>query len=118
MKAMVQTFERGARRALSAVDATATRLYGVEWNPVHQSGTVAVAMLVALIPTGLYLVLFYRVGAPYASVTRLASDPWLGAWIRSLHRYGSDLFIIAAALHLLRMFAQSRSWGPRAMAWV
>ena len=110
--------ERGARRLLTAIDATATRLYGAAWNPVHQSGTVSVAMLLVLIGTGLYLLLFYRLGSPAASVARLAADPWLGGWIRSLHRYASDLFVIAAALHLLRMLAQARSWGPRTLAWV
>jgi ferredoxin len=109
--------ERGAGRALALVDATVTRLYGVAWNPIHQSGTVAIAMLLALVGTGLYLVLFYRVGAPAASVARLAADPWLGSWMRSLHRYTSDVFIVAAVLHLLRMFAQGRSWGPRTLAW-
>ena len=109
--------ERGARRLLAVLDAAATRLYGTAWNPLHQSGTVAVLMLVTLIVTGLYLVLFYRVGSPASSVAKIAADPWLGSWIRSLHRYSSDLFIIAAVVHLFRMFAQSRSWGPRTMAW-
>jgi ferredoxin len=75
-------------------------------------------MLLVLLGTGLYLVLFYRVGAPAASVARLAADPWLGAWLRTLHRYASDLFIIAAVLHAFRIFAQDRSWGPRTLAWV
>ena len=109
--------ERGAARTIRAIDAAATRLYGVAWNPVHQTGTVAVAMLLALLATGLYLVLFYRVGAPASSVAHLAADPWLGSWMRTLHRYTSDLFIIAAGLHLLRMVAQRRSWGPRTLAW-
>ena len=114
----MRILERGARRVLTAIDATTTRLYGWAWNPVHQTGTLAVAMLIVLIATGLYLVLFYRVGSPAASVARLAADPWVGSWMRSLHRYASDLFVIAAALHAFRMFAQSRSWGPRTLAWV
>ena len=114
----MRLFERGTRRLLAAVDAVANRVYGWRWNPIHQSGTVAVAMLLALIGTGLYLVLIYRVGDPAASVARLAGDPWIGRWMRSFHRYASDLFLLAAGLHLLRMFAQSRSWGPRTLAWV
>lgn len=114
----MRILERGTRRLLAALDALVNRVYGWRWNPIHQSGTVAVAMLIALTGTGLYLVLIYRVGAPAASVARLAADPWLGRWLRSFHRYASDLFLIAAALHLLRMFAQSRSWGPRTLAWV
>jgi coenzyme F420-reducing hydrogenase delta subunit/NAD-dependent dihydropyrimidine dehydrogenase PreA subunit len=109
---------RGARRILRSVDAAATRAFGWAWNPLHQTGTVAVAMLLVLIVTGLYLLLYYRVGAPWESVARLAAQPWAGRWIRSLHRYASDLFVIAAVLHAFRMFAQSRSWGPRTLAWI
>ena len=114
----MRPLERGARRALTALDATATRLYGWTWNPVYQTGTVAAAMLLVLVATGLYLVLFYRVGSPAASVASIAADPWVGAWIRSLHRYASDLFVVAVLFHAFRMFAQSRSWGPRSLAWV
>ena len=86
--------ERAARRLLAPLDAAATKAYGHAWNPLYQSGTVAVAMLLVLIGTGLYLLLFYRLGAPAASVGRMAADPWLGAWIRSLHRYATDVFLL------------------------
>ncbi|NOT07336.1 MAG: hydrogenase iron-sulfur subunit [Gemmatimonadales bacterium] len=109
---------RPFRRLLTGLDAVFTRLYGWQQNPLHQTGTVAVAMLLVLLGTGLYLVLVYRVGSPAASVARLAADPWLGAWMRTLHRYASDLFVIAAGLHAVRMFTQDRSWGPRTLAWV
>ncbi len=110
--------KRPFRRLISGLDAGFTRLYGWERNPIHQAGTVAAAMLLVLLGTGLYLVLYYRVGSPAASVARLAADPWLGGWMRTLHRYASDLFVIAAALHAFRMFAQDRSWGPRTLAWM
>ncbi|MBI2795817.1 MAG: hydrogenase iron-sulfur subunit [Gemmatimonadetes bacterium] len=110
--------ERAARRLIAALDAAAARVYGWAWNPFHQMGTVAVLMLLVLLATGLYLLLFYRLGAPAESVARIAADPWLGGWVRSLHRYATDLFVIAAALHALRLFAQARSWGPRSLAWV
>jgi ferredoxin/coenzyme F420-reducing hydrogenase delta subunit len=51
-------------------------------------------------------------------VQRIAADPWLGAWMRTLHRYATDLFIAAAVLHALRIWAQARGWGPRARAWI
>jgi ferredoxin len=38
--------------------------------------------------------------------------------MRSLHRFASDAMVVAVALHAFRMFAQARSWGPRALAWV
>ena len=109
---------RPLRRLVATVDAGFTRLYGVAWNPLHQPGTIAVAMLLVMLATGLYLVFLYRVGSPATSVARLAADPWLGSWIRSLHRYASDLFVVAALMHALRMFVQRRSWGPRTLAWL
>jgi ferredoxin len=109
---------RPLRRLLRLLDATATRLYGWRWNPFHQSGTLAIAMLLVLLITGLYLIVVYRLGAPFASVARIAADPWLGAWVRTLHRYATDLFVAAVLIHAFRMLAQRRSWGPRALAWV
>jgi ferredoxin len=109
---------RFARPALAALDAVANRLYGWRWNPLYQSGTVAVVMLLVLLGTGLYLLLVYRLGAPFASMARINEDVWLGRWLRTLHRYASDLFVLAAVVHAWRMLAQRRSWGPRALAWV
>jgi ferredoxin len=106
------------RRLLGGIEAGLNRMYGWQWNPMHQAGTVSALMLLVLIGTGLYLVLVYRVGDPAASVARIAADPWLGSWIRSLHRYATDIFVLAAAVHALKMFSQDRSWGPRTMAWI
>ena len=111
-------FKRPLRRLLAILEAALTRIFGWEWNPIHQAGTVSVLMLVVLLGTGIYLVLFYRVGAPAASVARIAADPWLGAWMRTLHRYATDVFVIAALLHAMRIFTQDRSWGPRTIAWI
>lgn len=115
---MLRATERLAGRLLRRLDAAATRLYGWRYHPLHQSGAIAFALLLVLIVTGLYLLVFYRVSAPWASVQRLDADPLLGRWVRSLHRYASDAMVIAVGAHALRMFAQARSWGPRALAWV
>ena len=91
--------------------------YGQRFNPLYQSGTIVAALYLVLIVTGLWLILFYRVGAPWESVARIAASPWTGNWVRSLHRYASDLAVVATAVHALRMFAQGRSRGARTMAW-
>lgn len=115
---MIRAAERLALRLVRATDAACTRFYGWRYNPLHQSGTVAFGLLLVLIVTGLYLLVFYRIGAPWASVQRLDADPFLGRWIRSAHRYASDLMVVAIAAHAVRMFAHARSWGPRALAWI
>lgn len=110
--------EARARALLSAVDRTLNRLYGSRWNPLYASGAIVVGLLVVLLVTGTYLLLFYRLSAPYESVARVTEQAWLGRWIRTLHRYASDAAVVAVVVHAFRMFAQGRSWGPRALAWV
>ena len=98
MPAAVNPIERAARRALGAADAALNRLYGWRYNPLYQSGTIVVAMFLVLLVTGLWLLIFYRVGAPWASVARLTANPWTGNWVRGLHRYASDAAIVATAV--------------------
>lgn len=105
-------------RALARLDAAFNALYGWRFNPLYHSGALVVACFVVLLATGLYLLLFYRIGAPHASVAAIEAQWWGGRWIRGLHRYASDLAIAAAVVHGLRMFLQRRTWGPRALAWV
>jgi ferredoxin len=118
MSARQNALERFAWRALSAADATCNRLYGWRSNPLYQSGTIVVALLVVLLATGIWLLLFYRISAPYQSVATVTGWPIAGNWIRGLHRYASDAAVVATAAHLFRMFAQDRTWGPRALAWM
>jgi hypothetical protein len=87
-------------------------------NPLYQSGAVVVVLLVVILVTGVYLLLFYRLSAPYASVADLQEQVWLGRWIRAMHRYAADAGVVAIGIHALRMLAERRSWGPRALAWI
>lgn len=115
---MLRTIERLALRLLTATDAVGNRWYGWRFNPLYQSGTIVAALYLTLLITGLWLILFYRVGAPWESVASLTANLWLGNWVRGLHRYASDAAVAATVVHSFRMFAQERSWGARALAWV
>jgi len=105
-------------RLLARVDAAVNRVYGSRWNPLYHSGAITIALLGVLLVTGIYLLVFYRLGAPHASVERLTEQAWAGRWIRGVHRFASDAAVVAALIHAFRMYAQRRSWGPRALAWV
>jgi ferredoxin len=94
------------------------RLYGSSYNPLYQSGTIVVLLFLVLLGTGLWLLIFYRIGAPWESVARLTASRWSGNWVRGLHRYASDAVVVATAVHAVRMLVQRRAWGPRALAWV
>jgi ferredoxin len=118
MAAPLRPLERLAWRALARADAVCNRLYGRKGNPLYQSGTIAAALLGVLIVTGTWLLLFYKVSAPYQSVAGVTAARLTGNWVRGLHRYASDAALVATVVHLFRMFAQGRSWGPRALAWV
>ncbi len=106
------------RRTLAWTDARLNRLYGWRYNPFYHSGALTAALFLVLLVTGIYLLIFYRIGSPHESVARMTADPWLGRWIRGLHRYASDAAVVTILVHAFRLFAQGRSWGPRALAWV
>jgi ferredoxin len=107
-----------ARRPLATADAGVNRLYGWKYNPLYHSGVLAATLLAVVMVTGLYLIFFWGVSAPYASVERITTRVFLGAFARSMHRYASDAAIVAVLIHALRMWLQRRTWGPRALAWL
>ncbi|HEX6066016.1 MAG TPA: hydrogenase iron-sulfur subunit [Longimicrobiales bacterium] len=109
---------RASFRALARVDAWLNRVYTSRNNPLYHSGATTVALLAVLLVTGIYLLIFYRIGAPYASVRAIQEQVWLGRWIRGVHRFASDAAVVMAAVHAFRMYAQRRAWGPRALAWI
>ena len=110
--------KRRGWRVFSTVDRTFNRIYGSRFNPLYQSGAIAILLLFILLATGLYLLLFYRLGQPWASVQRITLQGWGGRWIRGVHRFASDAAVVAVAVHAFRMYAQRRDWGPRALAWL
>lgn len=118
MRYLGRRLERAAFWALARADAFMNRLYTWRYNPLYHSGALVVVLFAAVTVTGIYLLFFYRVSAPYQSVAGLHEQVWLGRWIRSFHRYASDAAVVAALIHAFRVFAQGRSWGPRTLAWV
>ena len=76
-----RTLPSAAWRPLSILDRALNRLYGWRFNPLYQSGALAVVLLVVVALTGLYLLVFYRIGAPFESVERITAQAWTGRWI-------------------------------------
>lgn len=117
-RATTPRFARPLAWLVSALDAVFDRAYGSRWSPAQQSGGLAVALMLVATATGIYLMLVYRIGSPYESMQAIQAQPWGGRWLRALHRYASDLAVVAVAFHALRMLAEGRTWGPRVLAWV
>lgn len=118
MGAIYSSFVSTLSAAFDAADRLFNRLFGAEYNPIYRSGTIAVLLMMIATATGLVLVFFYRLGDPWESVQALQQQAWFGRWLRSMHRYSSDASVAAVLLHAFRMFAQGKSWGPRAFSWV
>ncbi len=107
-----------AQLLIAPFDRVCNRLFGSDYNPLYRSGTIAVLLMTIVTITGLYLVFFYRLGEPYESVVDIHNQVWMGRWIRTLHRYASDATVVAVTVHIVRMMAMGRSWGPRTFAWI
>jgi ferredoxin len=116
------TVRPGAAGVLEQVllpfDRVFNRLYSSRFNPLYQSGTLAILCLFILVATGLYTLIFYRIGSPYESVEALEAQWWGGRWIRALHTYAADAMVVLVLIHMLRMLIQGRTWGARALAWI
>jgi ferredoxin/coenzyme F420-reducing hydrogenase delta subunit len=109
---------RGLERIVAGADRVFDRVYSSAYNPLYRSGTLASLCLAVALVTGIYLLFVYEIGRPWDSVAAIQGDRYLGRWIRALHRYASDAAVVAVALHVLRLFVQGKTWGPRALAWV
>lgn len=105
-------------RALAAIDRYFDRVYGQRFNPLYQSGVLAIIFLLVVIVTGFYLLYFYKISAPYDSVMGTYNQIYAGRWIHTLHRYASNAAMLAIFLHIIRMFIQGRTSGARAATWI
>ena len=109
---------RWLEKVVARVDRVFDRVYSSAYNPLYRTGTLASLCLVVALVTGVYLLFVYEIARPWESVAAIQADAYIGRWIRALHRYASDAAVVAVALHVLRLFAQGRTWGPRALAWI
>ncbi|NUM89243.1 MAG: cytochrome b N-terminal domain-containing protein [Bdellovibrionales bacterium] len=111
-------FRRVVHRGFSLADRAFNAVFRPEFNPIYRSGTIAVVLMSLVTVTGLVLIFFYRLGDPWESVRGIQEQAWFGRWLRSIHRFASDATVAAVVLHVFRMFAQGKSWGPRAFSWI
>lgn len=91
-------------------------LYHSRYNPLYRAGTFTIGLLFVLLVTGLYLLFFYQVSAPYESVEGIQNGV-IGRWVRAVHRYATDLVMVTMVFHVVQILAQGKAWGPRVLAW-
>ena len=89
-------------------------------NPLLHTGAIAVTSLLIATATGIILLLWYQpsVHLAYESVSAMSLAPWTAGFMRSLHRYSSDLCMFFGLVHAIRYFLARRFIGPQWLAWV
>ncbi len=83
-------------------------------------GSALLFIFVSQIVTGLCLALYY-VPSPltaHASVAYIVKEVAAGAFLRSLHSYGSSAMVIVLVLHFLQTFLYGSYKGKRQLLWI
>ena len=93
------------QRAWLALARALDRIFPAGGNPLAHLGALACLLFAALLVSGIYLYVAFdtSVGGAWASIDTLSrQQPLAGGWLRSLHRYAADAFVLVTLLHLLR----------------
>jgi len=91
---------------------------GARWAYVFGSGLLFIFLLQVI--TGISLALYYTptVETAHTSLAYITKQVAGGAFLRSLHSYGSSAMIIVLALHFLQTFVYGSFKGRRELLWI
>jgi len=105
----------------SRIERVFDAAFGSARNPLRHLGALGFLFFWLLAVSGIYLyaVLDTSAAGAYPSIERLARQPWYaGGWLRSVHRYAADAFVITMGAHLLREWLHGRYTGFRRFSWL
>jgi len=90
-----------------------------ELNPLAQAGRAANFSLLVAVASGVLMLIWYApsLAQAYPSMAALEQGS-LGAVVRALHRYSSDLVMLLLFAHAFRVFVARKFAGARWLAWV
>jgi coenzyme F420-reducing hydrogenase delta subunit/ferredoxin len=106
---------------VAAIDRLANRIFTSKYNPFYYLGQLSVFLLVLLLVSGIYLLLFYKINVEraYDAVEYITVEQWyLGGIMRSIHRYASDALVITLLLHGFRLLLTGKFRHHRWLMWV
>jgi len=94
-----------------------SRVYSTELNPLYHLGSIAVFLFVVACISGIYIFIFYNINPRHAwdSVEAISGNIFNG-WMRTIHRYSSDLLVIFILMHLLHTLVTSKF--KRLVSWI
>ena len=117
---MIKFIQRIGQSIFLRLEKGLNAVFGPELNPFYYLGAITYWMFWIIVVSGFYVYAFYDTGVSdaYTSVERLTHEQWyLGGVMRSLHRYASDGMILAAVLHMLRIFIFDHHRNFRWFSW-
>ena len=91
---------------------------GTGWK--FTTGSVVTLLIGSQLLTGVVLSMYY-VPAPslaYDSVRFIMHDLSYGSLVRGLHFWGASFLVVAAAVHMLRVFLTGSYKAPRELTWI
>lgn len=107
------------KKALLMLEDLLNRAWTARYNPLYYLGGIAIFFMWALFGSGVYLFLFYKIGAPYESVKTITEGQWhIGNVLRAVHRYSADGLVVFGLLHLVRELVKGRFRHFRWLPWV
>lgn len=95
--------------------------FGSALNPLRHLGALGFLSFWLLAVSGIYLYALIDTSAQgaYPSIESLSRQPWyVGGWLRSVHRYAADAFVLVMLLHLAREWLHGHYRGFRRFSWL
>lgn len=89
-------------------------------NWYYALGATPLILFGFMVITGILLT-FYYIPSPdkaYESVRYITEEASMGYWIRGIHRWASNLMVIAIILHMVRVFFTRGYRKPRELNWI
>lgn len=84
------------------------------------TGGAPLVLILFQIITGIFLMFYYvpSTEMAYESVRHITQEVRFGFWIRGIHKWGSNLLVIALLLHMTRVFFTRAYRKPRELNWI
>lgn len=94
-----------------------SRVYSTELNPLYHLGDIAILLFTIACISGIYIFIFYNVNPHHAwNSVEAISNNYFNGWMRSIHRYSSDLLVIFIIMHLLHILISGKF--RRLVSWI
>jgi menaquinol-cytochrome c reductase cytochrome b subunit len=92
----------------------------LRWSYTWGLGGLSALLLLILILTGVFLEMNYTPNPEqaYLDILALRTNVWFGDLLRNIHHWSANLLVIAAVLHLMRVFFTGGHRPPRETNWI